>query len=153
MPPRVQVRVVPEISSSHRMAKMCLAYSLMGRLSLFLASAFGTVLATIGTNTKYVAVSVAISTAVSRWLLTTMVEEKRQNYERAVSELNCAKLRWEALPNEQRSQQAMRDQLVLNVEGFIEACLPPQKSGPEVRVQDEAPPSELADTDSSCDVR
>ena len=132
---------------------MCLAYSLMGRLSLFLASAFGTVLATIGTNTKYVAVSVAVSTAVSRWLLTTMVEEKRENYERAVSELNCAKLRWEALPNEKRSQQAMRDQLVLNVEGFIEACLPPQKSGPEVRVQDEAPPSELADTDSSCDVR
>ena len=130
------------------MAKMYLAYSLMGRLSLFLSSAFGTVLATIGTNTKYVAVSVAVSTAVSRWLLTTMVEEKRENYERAVSELNCAKLRWEALPKEKRSQQAMRDQLVLNVEGFIEACLPQQKSKSEVTVQDEAPPSEPADTDS-----
>jgi hypothetical protein len=116
-----------------------LAYSLMGRLSLFFASAVGTVLATIGTNTKYVAVTVAVSTAVSRWLFSTMVEEQRENYERAVSELTCAKLLWEALPNEQRSQQAMRDRLVLNVEGFIEACLPPQTS--MLRVKDEAPQS------------
>ena len=72
-----------------------------------------------------------------------MVEEQRENYERAVSELTCAKLRWEALPNEQRSQQAMRDRLVLNVEGFIEACLPPQTS--MLRVKDEAPQSEPAD--------
>ena len=125
------------------MAKVYLAYSLMGRLSLFLASAFGTVLATIGTNTKYVAVTVAVSTAVSRWLFSTMVEEQRENYERAVSELTCAKLLWEALPNEQRSQQAMRDRLVLNVEGFIEACLPPQTS--MLRVKDEAPQSKPAD--------
>jgi len=125
------------------MAKVYLAYSLMGRLSLFFASAVGTVLATIGTNTKYVAVTVAVSTAVSRWLFSTMVEEQRENYERAVSELTCAKLRWEALPNEQRSQQAMRDRLVLNVERFIEACLPPQTS--MLRVKDEAPQSEPAD--------
>ena len=37
----------------------------------------------------------------------------------------------------------MRDRLVLNVEGFIEACLPPQTS--MLRVKDEAPQSEPAD--------
>jgi hypothetical protein len=55
----------------------------------------------------------------------TRVEERRQAHMKAASELNCAKLRWEALPNEARAQQQELDNLVLEVEGYLEATLPP----------------------------
>ena len=118
------VRVEPEIEHSTKAAFYYLLFSLVGRIVLFAASALGTVLATVG-FTSYVAVTVSLSTSVSRWLTTTRVEERRQAHMKAASELNCAKLRWEALPNEARAQQSELDNLVLEVEGYLEATLPP----------------------------
>ena len=46
---------------------------------------------------------------------------------KAASELNGAKLRWEALPREKRAQQMYIDQLVLGCEDILEATLPPAR--------------------------
>ena len=76
-------------------------------------------------ESRYVAVTVAFSTSVSRWLAATRVEERRGAHMKAASELSCAKLRWEALPAEQRTTQRVLDQLVCEAERYLESTLPP----------------------------
>ena len=110
-------------------------FSLLGRVALFLASAVGTTLATLGFS-QYVAVTVAFSTAVSRWLSATRVEERRAANLKAASALNGAKLHWEALPQEKRSQQTYIDKLVLDVESCLEQTLPPASKDAPTRAKE-----------------
>ena len=126
----IQVRVLPAIRHSTKMAKYYQFYSLIGRMLLFLASAAGSVLATLG-QTLVVAATVSGSMSISRWLETTRVEERRQAHMKAASELSCAKLVWESLPNEQRTKQDCLDKLVLEVENYLEATLPPAQKDEE----------------------
>ena len=120
----LKLRVEPMVIASTRASCMLLFWSLVGRIFLFVASAVGSVFATIGWS-RYVAISVAFSTSVSRWLAATRVEERRTAHMKAASELNCAKLKWEALPGEQRTTQRVLDQLVCEAERFLESTLPP----------------------------
>jgi hypothetical protein len=122
----LKIRVEPQIGVSSREAQKYLLYSLVSRVALFVASAVGTTIATLGFS-RYVAVTVSFSTSVSRWLGSTRVEEQRKAHMKAASELNGAKLRWEALPREKRAQQMYIDQLVLGCEDILEATLPPAR--------------------------
>jgi len=120
----INVRVVPQIQASTGESRSYFYYSLAGRLALFFASAIGTIISTLG-YARYMAISVSVSTSVSRWMSNTRVEERRAAHMKAISELTCTKLRWEALPAEKRAQQAEIDKLVGVVESYLEATLPP----------------------------
>ena len=120
----IRQRVDPHVKRSSRAARRLLFFSLVARLGLFVTAAVGTAIATLG-YTKYVAVTVAVSTALTRWLNTTRVEARRSAHSRAASALSGAKLAWTALPREMRSRQAEIDQLVLRVESLLERTLPP----------------------------
>ena len=61
---------------------------------------------------------------------------------KAISELTCTKLRWEALPAEKRAQQAEIDKLVGVVESYLEATLPPPPADYEEPEIMKAPPPE-----------
>ena len=120
----IRQRVDPQVKRSSRAAQRLLFFSLVARLGLFVTAAAGTAIATLG-YTKYVSITVAISTALTRWLSTTRVEVQRSAHSRAASALNGAKLAWTALPREMRSRQAEIDRLVLRVESLLERTLPP----------------------------
>ena len=123
----IRLRVNPYVKRSAREAKRLLFLSLLARLGLFVVAAVSTAIATIG-YTKYVSVTVAVTTAITRWLNATRVEARRSAHSRAASALNSAKLAWTALPREMRSRQAERDRLVLRVENLLERTLPPAEN-------------------------
>ena len=123
----IRLRVDLHAKRSAREAKRLLFLSLLARLGLFVVAAVSTAIATIG-YTKYVSVTVAVTTAITRWLNATRVEARRSAHSRAASALNGAKLAWTALPREMRSRQAERDRLVLSVENLLERTLPPAES-------------------------
>ena len=123
----IRLRVDLHAKRSAREAKRLLFLSLLARLGLFVVAAVSTAIATIG-YTKYVSVTVAVTTAITRWLNATRVEARRSAHSRAASALNGAKLAWTALPREMRSRQAERDRLVLRVENLLERTLPPAES-------------------------
>ena len=120
----IRLRVDLHAKRSAREAKRLLFLSLVARLGLFVVAAVSTAIATVG-YTKYVSVTVAATTAITRWLKATRVEARRSAHSRAASALNSAKLSWTALPREMRSRQTERDRLVLRVESFLERTLPP----------------------------
>ena len=123
----ILLRVDPHVKRSAREAKRLLFLSLLARLGLFVVAAVSTAISTVG-YTKYVSVTVAVTTAITRWLNATRVEARRSAHSRAASALNGAKLAWTALPREMRSRQAERDRLVLRVENLLERTLPPAEN-------------------------
>lgn len=72
----LKFRINPQLEHHTRQATACMMYSLIGRVALFVASAAGTVIATLGYS-GWITVTVSFATGVSRWLATTRVEEKR----------------------------------------------------------------------------
>lgn len=109
--------------------------ALLGRILLFVASAGGSILATLGFS-DWVVVCVAASTGISRVLANTRVEDMRKAHSRAASKLNAAKLAWTALAREQRTQQSNIDRLVLAVEDCAEKTLPPPAKDEEDTIKE-----------------
>ena len=104
---------------------------------MYAAAATGTVLATLGLS-KWVAMTVAFSTAMTRIIQNFRVDELRKANAKAMSSLSAVRLYWRALPREERGRQHEIDRLVNSVEGALEATLPPAE--PDV-----APPKDDAD--------
>lgn len=140
----VHERVLPELERNLSNARCQLLLVVLARVSSFAAAAVGTAIAVAaftsteerweaildpgGVSPSAVAITVAVMTALSRMLQTTRIEAQRRAHTRAASALNAARVRWEALPSEERGRQAELDRLVLSVEQAIEATLPPATS-------------------------
>ena len=123
----IDVRVEPAIASSTLNARYCTLFSLLGRACLLAVSAGSVALAYFG-YASFVAITVSASTSLSRWMASTRVEERRKAYVKALSVLKHAKRRWERLKvatPEACGRQSELDRLVLEVEGYLEATLPP----------------------------
>lgn len=140
----VTERVAPELEKTLSKARNELLLVLLARVCSFAAAAVGTAIAVAAFSSirhyevsighdpvpspSYIAITVASSTAFARMLQTTRVEARRRAHARAASALNAARVRWEALPAEDRAKQSELDRLVLSVEQAIEATLPPASS-------------------------
>ena len=123
----VRERVQPGVVQSLRAARRLLLAVLLARSVALAAAAAGAALAVVG-QAQWAAVTVALATAANRVLQTTRIEARRRALMHAASALNAAKVRWEALPSEERARQLEIDRLVLKVEQALEATLPPASS-------------------------
>ena len=93
---------------------------------MWAAAATGTIFATLDGLTRWVAVTVGFHHAISSFMQTFRVDERRAACRRAVSALESAKLRWKSLPKEQQTRQENIDNVVGAVERALEATLPPK---------------------------
>ena len=99
--------------------------ALVGHIGLYSASAVGTVFATLEGLSRWVAVTVGFHHALSAWLQTFRVDERRAACHRAVSSPEGARVQWMSLPRELQTRQGEIDKLVSAVEHALEATLPP----------------------------
>jgi hypothetical protein len=76
-----------------------MVYSLMAQVFMYVLSALGSVLATIGMP-EWVAITVALGQASQQWLRQNRVEERRIAYRQAAAEMADARMKWEAIPME-----------------------------------------------------
>lgn len=122
---RVETRdggALPRMGSE---ARVLMAGALLGHIGLYGAAAVGTVFATLDGLSRWVAVTVGFHHALSAWLQTFRVDERRAACHRAVSSLEGARVQWMSLPRELQSRQGEIDRVVSAVERALEATLPP----------------------------
>ena len=110
----------------NRQASALLGFALAGHILMWAAAAVGTIFATLDGLTRWVAVTVGFHHAISSFMQTFRVDERRAACRRAVSALESAKLRWKSLPKEQQTRQENIDNVVGAVERALEATLPPK---------------------------
>ena len=120
----IDARLNPSLRATSRSATGYLVIALGAHVLMYAAAATGTVLATLGLS-KWVAMTVAFSTAMTRVIQTFRVDELRKANAKAMSALSAARLYWRALPREERGRQVEIDRLINSVEGTLEATLPP----------------------------
>ena len=107
--------------------------------------AVGTVLGSLH-EPRWVALTVAFTTAASQALRYSRVEERRAANSKAVSELGKARREWMVLDEASRSNQKNIDRLIARVEAALEKTLPPptataaSHSGEAAEGQGGAPP-------------
>ena len=101
-----------------------MVYSLMAQVFMYVLSALGSVLATIGMP-EWVAITVALGQASQQWLRQNRVEERRIAYRQAAAEMADARMKWEAIPMEKRAIQENIDALVFRVEKAILSVVEP----------------------------
>lgn len=94
------------------------------RISQYVLSALGSVLATIG-SPEWVAITVALGQASQQWLRQNRIEERRVAYQQAAAELADARMKWEAVPMEERAIQRNIDILVWRVESAVVSVIEP----------------------------
>ena len=94
------------------------------RISQYVLSALGSVLATIG-SPEWVAITVALGQASQQWLRQNRIEERRIAYQQAAAELADARMKWEAVPMEERAIQRNIDSLVWRVESAVVSVIEP----------------------------
>jgi hypothetical protein len=117
-------RITPELQRSSQASHTLLVIALIARFLTFASTAVGTVLATVGLA-KWIAVTVALSTAINGWLRHFRIEERRAAHLRAVAVMSAQQTNWQSLGREKRAQQKELDELVQAVENALEAVLPP----------------------------
>eukprot|EP00756_Hemistasia_phaeocysticola_P039083 Hpha_TRINITY_DN16796_c7_g1::TRINITY_DN16796_c7_g1_i1::g.80076::m.80076 len=119
-------------AAKRRVAKWS-AITMMGtiviKVLLLVSASVGTVLASLGEG-KWLAVSVASTTAINRLSKEFRVNEQRQAYSKAGALLNVAELDWFALPNEKKHAHHSIEHFVVRVEDALESVLPSQESKP-----------------------
>jgi hypothetical protein len=101
-----------------------LTLNIVFRISQYVLSALGSVLATIG-SPEWVAITVALGQASQQWLRQNRIEERRIAYQQAAAELADARMKWEAVPMEERAIQRNIDSLVWRVESAIVSVIEP----------------------------
>ena len=127
----VETRVDTALHRLARRSRLLLACSLSCHLLMYATAAAGTVLATLGYS-KWVTVTVMVTTLMTKWLHTFRIDDQRIATRKALGALGAAKLRWQGLPREAKERQGPLDQLLNAVETALEATLPPPEADVDV---------------------
>jgi hypothetical protein len=132
----VRFRLSLKLKEFRLMHNLLFKWSLLMQMVMYILSATGSVLATIG-QPQWVAITVAVGQAAQQWLRQNRIEERRIAYRQASAELADAKMKWEAVPMEKRAMQSKIDDLVRRVETAIVSVvepLPTQVNCPSLEV-------------------